>query len=92
MDLSRGEMSSRRDSDDPEMVSELLHRLQTELDRAEADACISLLDGWVELPQRQHRLSIGLFVEGQRHSEARRVIVDVGAVIQHQFLGWNDFE
>jgi hypothetical protein len=35
------------------MVSELLHRLQTELDSAEADGCISLLDGWVELPQRQ---------------------------------------
>ena len=74
------------------MVSELLHRLQTELDRAEADGCSSLLDGWVKLPQRQHRLSIGLFVEGQRHSEAGRVIVGVGPVIQHQPLDWNDFE
>ena len=52
------------------MVSKLLQRLQTELDSAEADACISLLDGWVKLPQRQHRLSIGLFIEDNRHSEA----------------------
>jgi hypothetical protein len=34
------------------MASELVHRLQTELDRAEADACFSLLGGWVELSQR----------------------------------------
>ena len=59
------------------MASELLHRLQTELDSAETDLCISLLDGWVELPQRQHRLSIGLFIEDNRHSEACWVIVDV---------------
>ena len=51
------------------MASELLHRLQTEFDRAEADPGISLLDGWVELPKRQNRLSIGLFVEAHRHSE-----------------------
>jgi hypothetical protein len=74
------------------MVSELLHRLQTELDRAEAEFCISLLHGWVELPQRQHRLSIGLLIEDNCHSEACRVIVDVGAVIQHQPLAWIDFE
>jgi len=55
------------------MASELLHRLQTELDSAEADGCNSLLDGWVKLPQRQHRLSIGLFIEDNRHSEACRV-------------------
>ena len=54
------------------MASELLHRLQTELDSAEADLCISLLDGWVELPQRQHRLSIGLFVEGDLTVESPR--------------------
>ena len=54
--------------------------------------CVSPLDGWVKLPQRQHRLSIGLFVEGDRHSEACRVIVGVGPVIQHQPLDWNDFE
>ena len=65
------------DSGDAEMVSELLHRLQTEFDRAEADACISLLDGWVELAQRQHRLSIGLFIEDNGYSKACRVIVDV---------------
>jgi hypothetical protein len=57
------------------MVSELLHRLQTEFDRAEAEFCISLLDGWVELPQRQHRLSIGLLIEDNCHSEACRVVV-----------------
>jgi len=62
------------------MVSELLHRLQTELDSAEADGCISLLDGWVERPQRRHRLSIGLFIEDNCHSEACRVIVGVGPV------------
>ncbi len=62
------------------MVSELLDRLQSELDSAEADGCISLLDGWVKLPQRQHRLSIGLFIEDDRHSEACRVIVGVGPV------------
>ncbi len=62
----------------PEMVSELLHRLQTELDSAEADLCVSLLDGWVELPQRRHRLSIGLYIEDNRHSEACRVVVGVG--------------
>ena len=66
------------------MVSKLLHRLQTELDGAEADGCSSLLDGWVELPQRQHRLSIGLLIEDNCHAEACRVIVDVGAVIQHK--------
>ena len=31
-----------------------------------------------------------LFVEGDRHSEACRVIVGVGAVIQHQPFAWND--
>ena len=53
---------------------------------------ISLLDGRVELAQRQHRLSIGLLVEDDRHPEACRVIVDVGPVIQHQPLDRNDFE
>jgi hypothetical protein len=33
------------------MASKLVHRLQTELDRAEADLRISLLSGWMELPQ-----------------------------------------
>jgi hypothetical protein len=64
------------------MARELLHRLQTEIDRAEADLCISLLDGRVELPQGQHRLSVGLFVEGDRHSKAGRVVVDVGTVVR----------
>src|SRR5262245_5720731 len=50
------------DSGDPEMESELLHRLQTEFDRAEADRCVSLLNGWVELSQGQHRLPVALFV------------------------------
>src|SRR4249920_385160 len=66
------------DSGDLEVVSELLHRLQTELDSAEADGSISQVDGWVELPERQHRLSVGLLIEGQRHSEARWIIVGVG--------------
>ena len=65
------------------MMSELLHRLQTELDSAEADGCNSLFDGWVELPQRQYCLSIGLFIEDNCHSEACRVIVGVGPVIEH---------
>jgi hypothetical protein len=43
------------------MVSELLHRLQTELDSAEADGCISLLDGWVELDLLGARPSLGQF-------------------------------
>src|SRR5215211_5271976 len=80
------------DSGDPEMASELLHRLQTELDGAAADACIALFDGWVELSQRQHRLSIGLFVEGQRHSKACWVIVGVGAVIQDKPFAGNELE
>jgi hypothetical protein len=74
------------------MVGELLHRLETELDSAEADGRSSLLDGWVELSQRQHRFPVGLFIEDNCHSEACRVIVDIGPVIQHQPLDWNDFE
>jgi len=74
------------------MTSELVHRLQTEFDSAEAEFCFSLLDGWVELSQGQHRLPVGLFVEGDRHSEACRVIVGVGAVIQDQPFAWNDLE
>ena len=74
------------------MASELVHRLQTEFHSAEADLFVSLLDGWVELSQRQHRLPIVLFVEGYRHSEACWVIIDVGAVIQYQSLAWNDLE
>ena len=74
------------------MVGELLHRLQTERNSAEAEFCVTLLDGRVELAQRQHRLSIVLFVEGDRHSKACRVIVGVEPVIQHQPLGGNDFE
>jgi len=53
----------REGSGDPEMASELVHRLQTEFDSAEAESCASLLDGWVELSQGQHRLPGGLFVE-----------------------------
>ena len=68
------------------MVSELLHCLETELDSAETDGCNSLLGGWVELPQRQHRLSIGLFIEENCHSEACRVTVGIGPVIEHQPL------
>src|SRR4051812_15768387 len=75
-----------------EMISELLHRLQTELDSTEADACFSLFDGWVKLSQCQHRLSIGLFVKGDRHSESCGVIVDVGAVVEDQPLGRDDLE
>jgi hypothetical protein len=41
------------------MASELVHRLQTKFDSAEAEFFVSLLDGWVELPQGQHRLSVG---------------------------------
>ena len=51
------------------MVSQFLQRLQTELDSAEADGCISLLDGRVELPQRQYRLSIGLLIQDNCHSK-----------------------
>ena len=35
------------------MASELLQRLKNELERAEADACISLLDGWVKVPEAE---------------------------------------
>src|SRR3954447_19804977 len=74
------------------MASKLRHRLQTELDSTEADDCVTLFDGWVQLSQCQHRLSIGLFVEGDGHSESCRIIVDVGAVVEDQPLGWNDLE
>jgi hypothetical protein len=74
------------------MAGELVHRLQAELDGAEADGCRPLLDGGVELSQRQHRLPIGLLVEGDRHSKARWVIVDIGAMVQDQPFAGNDLE
>lgn len=52
------------------MAGQLVHRLKTELDRAEADAGSSLADGRVELPECEHRLTVVLGIEG--HCGAKR--------------------
>ena len=56
--------------------------------------CGGRADGRNQLgvPRILEYVSIGLRIENNRHSEACRVIVGVGAVIQHQPLDWNDFE
>src|SRR5581483_3681842 len=66
--------------------------LKTELDRAEADGCSSLLDGRVELPECEHRLTVALGIEGHCGAKAGWVVVDIGAVVHDESLTRDDLE
>src|SRR5262245_54630715 len=67
-DIARtpAELAALRDA---EVASELVHRLQADLDGTEADGRVPLLDCRVELAQREDRLAVVLRVEQQCHAE-----------------------
>ena len=68
----------------PQMLGELVERLETEFDSAEADGGVALLFGRMELAQGHDGLPVALFVEGDRHVEPPRIVVLVGAMIKRR--------
>lgn len=74
------------------MAGQLVYRLKTELDRAEADTGSSLLDGRVKLPQRENGLTVVLGINGHCGAKACWVVVDVGPVVHDESLPRDDLE
>lgn len=65
---------------------ELVERLVAELDGSEADTTRALCFARVQLPEREHGLAVALRVEGERHSETTRIVIDILPVVEHQAL------
>src|SRR5262249_20708131 len=53
----------------------------SDLHRAEADRRVALFHGRMQLAQGQHRLAVALRIERDSHAKARRIVVDVGPML-----------
>lgn len=67
-----------------DMFRQLPQSLKPEFNCAESDDGFSLFDRGMDLPQRHHRLPIGLLVEGYGHAESTGVIVDIASMIEDE--------